>query len=826
MQLSTLASWPALALANTSTQRLFRRVESGPQGLTEAEADQRLAADGENRVAARDRKRLPAAVLAAVASPFVALLLGLDLIFWLLGDVRGGATVSVMVGISVALRAWQEHRSRHAVDALRGLVTTTATVRRRAGAGAPPTVREVPVTDLVVGDLVLLETGDRVPADLRLVRANHLRVDQSTLSGETLPVGKHLPDGTRTASVLDAGTLCFAGSTVTAGSATAVVIGTGANTWFGAVAAASSDRHASSSFDLGVRSVTSVLIRFMLVLVPIVLALKGFTTGNWPEAALFAVSVAVGLTPEMLPAVVTTNLAKGAVFMARRKVIVKRLGAIQDLGAMTVLCTDKTGTLTQDQIELADCFDIWGEPNDDVLAYAHLASRYSTVPNGEFDTGDAGVIDTEFDFVDELPFDADRRAATVILARADEHILISRGDQDAVLARCSHVRVDGHISPLTADLRAQAQDVARAHAEHGLRLLAIAAAVLSPAPSRGPTPSGLPPRRLRYTEDDERDLVFVGFAAFHDPAKESARTAIAELRAHGVAVKIVTGDNPLVAATICAQVGVEPGEIVLGSRIDTCDDEALRQLAARTTVFAKVTPTQKARIVRALRANDEVVGFLADGANDTIALREADVGISVDGAVGIARDAADIILLEKDLTVLGHGVLEGRRTLANTMKYVKASASSNFGNALSIVIASAFLPFLPMLPIQLLVQNLTYDLAQLALPWDRVDAEYLRRPRRWVAGDLTLFMLRLGPVSSVFDMATFAVLWWVFDAHQSLFQAGWFAEGLVSQILVVLVIRTSRLRGGARPSRPVLITFAVTVLFGLSVAVTPAAVLP
>jgi Mg2+-importing ATPase len=810
MQLSTLASWPALALANTSTQRLFRRVDGDPQGLTEAEADQRLASDGENRIGNRNRKRLPALVFAAVASPFVALLLGLGLIFWLLGDVRGGATVSVMVGISVALRAWQEHRSRHAVDALRGLVTTTATVRRRASAGAPPTVREVPVTDLVVGDLVLLETGDRVPADLRLVRANHLRADQSMLSGETLPVTKHTPDGSRTASILDAGALCFAGSTITAGSATAVVIGTGANTWFGAVASASSARHAPSSFDLGVRSVTSVLIRFMLVLVPIVLALKGFTTGDWLEAALFAVSVAVGLTPEMLPAVVTTNLAKGAAFMARRKVIVKRLGAIQDLGAMTVLCTDKTGTLTQDRTELADCFDIWGEPHDDVLAYAHLASRYSTVPNGEFDTGDAGAIDIDFTFVDELPFDADRRAATVILARADEHILISRGDPDAVLARCSHVRADGRIRPLAADLRAQAQDVAHAHAEHGLRLLAIAASVL-------------PPRRLRYTEDDECDLVFVGFAAFHDPAKESARTAIADLRAHGVAVKIVTGDNPLVAATICAQVGIEPGEIVLGSHVDTRDDDALRRLAARTTVFAKVTPTQKARIVRALRANDEVVGFLADGANDTIALREADVGISVDGAIDIARDAADIILLEKDLTVLGHGVLEGRRTLANTMKYVKASASSNFGNALSIVLASAFLPFLPMLPIQLLVQNLTYDLAQLALPWDRVDAEYLRRPRRWVAGDLTWFMLRLGPVSSMFDMATFAVLWWVFGAHQSLFQAGWFAEGLTSQILVVLVIRTFRLRGGARPSRPVLIVFALAVLFGLSIVFTPAA---
>lgn len=832
MQLPTLArsgppirditAWPALALANTSPQRLFRRVDSGPAGLTEHEASLRLLRDGDNRIAPRNSSHWPALLRAALASPFVALLLGLDLIFWLLGDVRGGVTVSVMVAISIGLRAWQEHRSRHAVDALRGLVTTTATVRRRAEQGAPPTVREVPVADLVVGDLVLLARGDRVPADLRLLRANHLRVDQSVLSGEAMPVVKDSPDGAHPVSALDAGALCFAGSTVVSGSASAVVIGTGADTWFGAVASAGTARHAPSSFDLGVRSVASVLIRFMLVLVPIVLAVKGFTTGNWIEAALFAVSVAVGLTPEMLPAVVTTNLAKGALFMARRKVIVKRLGAIQDLGAMTVLCTDKTGTLTQDRVELAGCLDIWGESHDDVLAYAHLAGRFSTVPDGQFDAAiEAEVdafqqvaVDAEFEFVDELPFDSDRRAASVILARDSEHVMITRGDPDVVLARCSHVRTDGRIQPFTPDLVAQARDVARAHAEHGLRLLAVAATVL-------------PARRFRYSEDDERDLVFAGFVSFLDPAKESAPAAIDELREHGVAVKIVTGDNPLVAARVCAQVGIEPGETVLGSRVDRCDDDALRVLAARTTVFAKVTPTQKARIVRALRAGGEVVGFLADGANDTIALRQADVGISVDAAVDIARDAADIILLEKDLTVLGHGVTEGRRTLANTMTYVKASASSNFGNALSIVLASAFLPFLPMLPIQLLVQNLTYDLAQLALPWDRVDAAHLRRPRRWVGRDLAAFMVLLGPVSSVFDLATWGVLWYVFGAsspaHQALFQAGWFAEGLASQILVVLVIRTHRLRGSAGPSRPVLITFAVAVLFGLSVALTPAA---
>ncbi|HEX3781945.1 MAG TPA: magnesium-translocating P-type ATPase [Pseudonocardiaceae bacterium] len=819
-----ISLWPTLALANARPPRLFRRVDGSPQGLTEQEASARLVRDGENRAAVRSPVRWPAMVRAAVASPFVALLLGLDLVFVLLGDLRGSLTVSVMVAISIALRGWQEHRSRHAVDALNGLVTTTATVRRRASAGSPPTVREVPVADLVVGDLVLLSPGDRVPADLRVLRASQLLLDQSMLSGETLPVAKHAPDFTASTdrrSALESGALCFAGTMVTSGSATAVVIATGADTYFGAVAAAGNRPHANSSFDTGVRSVTSVLIRFMLVMVPIVLAVNGFTTGDWLQAALFAVSVAVGLTPEMLPAVVTTNLAKGAVFMARRKVIVRRLGAIQDLGAMTVLCTDKTGTLTKDKVVLARCLDVWGEPDDDVLAYAHLASQFSTVPDGQFDAAinaeaDAFQLlaaDAEFELVDELPFDHDRRASTVILARnATEHLLITRGDPDAVVNRCTHIRVSGEIRPLAADLAEHARDVARTHAERGIRMLAVAAVTL-------------PARRGGYGPADESGLVFVGFASFLDPPKESAGAAIRDLADGGVAVKIVTGDNALVAARVCAQLGIETGRILLGTELDRLSDETLRSVAARTTVFAKVTPTQKARIVTALRAGREVVGFLGDGANDTIALRAADVGISVDAAVDIARDAADIILLEKDLTVLGHGVTEGRRTLANTMKYVKASASSNFGNALSIVLASAFLP---MLPIQLLVQNLTYDLAQLALPWDRVDADYLRGPRRWVAGDLARFMLLLGPVSSVFDLVTFAVLWWGFGAdspaHQALFQAGWFAEGLVSQILVVLVIRTQRVSPrGAGPSRLVLGVFGTAILSGLVVAFSPAA---
>lgn len=822
-----ISVWPALALADARPQRLFRRVDGSPQGLTEHEASQRLLRDGENRVVVRVPTRWPATVLAAVASPFVALLLGLDLVFLLLGDIRGGATVSVMVAISVALRGWQEHRSRHAVDGLRDLVTNTATVRRRACVDSPPTVREVPVADLVVGDLVLLAPGDRVPADLRVLRANHLMVDQSVLSGEALPVAKHapgvgIPSG-RTAA-LDAGSLCFAGTMVTAGSATAVVIGTGPNTYFGAVAVAGSAAHPNGSFDLNVRSVTSVLIRFMLVMVPIVLAVNGFTTGNWMQATLFAVSVAVGLTPEMLPAVVTTNLAKGAVFMARRKVIVKRLGAVADLGAMTVLCTDKTGTLTRDQVVLARCLDVWGEPDDDVLEYAYLASQFATVPDGQFDAAiNAKVdafqqvaVDAEFELVDELPFDNDRRASTVVLARdAGEHILITRGDPEAVLDRCTRIRVGGETRPLSPDLAEHARDVARGHAEQGMRMLAVAVTTL-------------PARHAGYRPADESGLVFVGFASFLDPPKESASTAIHDLTGRGVAVKLITGDNAVVTARVCAQLGIEAGRIVLGAEVDGLGDEALRAVARQTTVFAKVTPTQKARIVAALRADDQVVGFLGDGANDTIALRAADVGISVDAAVDIARDAADIILLEKDLTVLGHGVMEGRRSLTNTTKYVKASASSNFGNALSIVLASAFLPFLPMLPIQLLVQNLIYDVAQLALPWDRVDVDYLRRPRHWVAGDLARFMLLLGPVSSVFDMVTFAVLWWGFGAnspaHQALFQAGWFAEGLVSQILVVLVIRTQRvspLRSG--PSRLVLGVFGTAIGLGLGLAFSPVA---
>ncbi|KAA2252704.1 magnesium-translocating P-type ATPase [Solihabitans fulvus] len=798
-----------VALADVPPLWLFQQVAGSPKGLTEAEASRRLVSAGENDVDATPVPPWPAQLFAAAASPFVALLLVLAAVLAIVRDARGAAIVGVMVLLSVLLRFRQEYRSHRAAARLRALVTTTATVRRRATDGDAPTDREAPLEDLVPGDLVLLGPGDLVPADLRLLTANDLLVDQAPLSGETLPMRKHEPTGNGTpraadADPLDEPSLCLAGTMVVGGTATAVVVATGRGTYFGSLARTLSARRPDTTFDRGVRSVGWTLIRFMLVLTPVVLAINGLTRGDWFEAFLFAVSVAVGLTPEMLPVIVTTNLAKGAQFMSRRKVITKRLNAIQDLGAMDVLCTDKTGTLTENRIVLAQSLDAAGRFDDEALEYAYVHGLFQSTPASQLDEAvrdhldpaQAVVVEARFRHLAEIPFDHERRYSTVVVTMAkDAHLLIAKGDPDTVLTRCAHVRVDGEIAPLTDALRREALEVVKANNRHGMRVLAVAAKE-SPARLGG------------YRRADERDLVLVGFVSFLDPPKDSAGAALASLAEHGVTVKVVTGDNRLVAARVCREVGLEPGEVVSGPEIDRLDDAELAALARRTKVFAKVGPAQKARIVRALRAGGHTVGFLADGTNDAAALREADVGISVDSAVDIARHAADIILLEKDLTVLAHGVVEGRRTLGNTMKYVKITASSNFGNVLSVVAASAFLPFLPMLPSQLLAQNLIYDVAQLALPWDRVDAEYLRRPRRWSGGDLARFMVVFGPVSSLFDLATFAVLWWVLGANsvdqQALFQSGWFMEGLLSQALVVLVIRTRSvpfLRG--RPSWPV-----------------------
>lgn len=817
-----------LAMAPILT--VFQRLGGSPKGLTESEAEERLRGLGENRVAVPVDSGTGRRAAAAVSSPFVALLTGLGVVFVVVGDLRGAVTVGVMVGLSVALRFWQYTRSDRAVRALRSQVTTTATVRRRAGDGYPVLDREVPPDDLVPGDVVVLGPGDLVPADLRVVAVSGLVVDQSALSGEALPVSKRLPPlrekpwpgQTGQPDLVDTPSLCFAGTSVVGGTATAVVIATGAATYFGTVAAEVSGRRPESSFDRGVRTVGWTLIRFMLVMVPIVLVVNGTVTGDWAQAGMFAAAVAVGLTPEMLPVIVTTNLARGAMLLSRRKVIVKRLNAIQDLAAMDVLCVDKTGTVTEDRVVYSHSVDPGGRPDGEAAEYAYLAVHFQDRVLDRLDEAIVGqladddedlVTEALFTKAGEIGFDHVRRRATVIVRRSDEDILITKGDPDEILPRCTHAREAGGVVELDSSVRADAEDLVRAYAVHGMRILAVAA-------------RQTPARLDGYTEEDETGLVLVGFVGFVDPVRESAAPAVRDLKARGVAVKILTGDNGNVAAQVAAEVGVRVGDVVLGRQIDTADDADLRALVERTSVFAKVGPGHKARIVAALRDGGHAVGFVGDGVNDVTALRSADVGVAPDTATDAAKDAADLILLEKDLGVLARGVVEGRRTLGNTLKYVNITASSNFGNVLTVLVAGAFLPFLPILPVQLMVANLLYDAAQLALAWDRVDDGYLRSPRRWDARGLTRFMLVFGPLSSLFDLSTFAVLWWVFGTggDPATFQTGWFVESLVTQVFIMLVLRsrTSLIRG-SRPARPVLMAAGAAAITGLLLPMSPLA---
>ncbi|MFF1680824.1 magnesium-translocating P-type ATPase [Streptomyces sp. NPDC058256] len=806
-------------------------------GLKHSEAAARLEHHGRNTVARERAPRWFVQLAKAYANPFILVLVFLaGVMYWQDPADPGVVILSVMVGISWLLRFWQEYRSGRAADALKQLVTTTTAVLRRAGRGSAPTTFEVPMEQVVPGDLVKLAAGDLVPADLRLIASKDLMVGQAALSGESLPVAKADIRGddngqTATTDPVEAGNLCLMGTSVTSGTATGVVVATGAGTYFGSMAGSLVGERPQTNFDTGVRKVSFLLIRFMLVMVPVVFAVNGITKGDWDEAFLFAIAVAVGLTPEMLPMVVSANLARGAVAMSKRKVVVKRLNAIQNLGAMGVLCTDKTGTLTEDRIVLDRHLDVHGNEDSEVLEYGYLNSHFQTGLKNlmdqavidRVDEAEEVVVDARFSMVDEIPFDFARRRMSVVLNRNSlvggrgrpEHVLITKGAVEEVLALCTHMTDRGEHVELTDQLRWHVARIAEDNNRQGLRVLAVAT-----------RPIGTP--RDTYTVADEDGLTLVGFLAFLDPPKADAAIALQGLADKGIAVKVITGDNELVAARVCADVGLDVGEVVGGVHVDLLDDVELRELAARTTVFAKVNPVQKARIVRALQAEGHTVGFLGDGINDAAALRDADVGISVDTAVDIAKESADIILLEKDLTVLEQGVVQGRTTFGNTIKYIKMTASSNFGNVFSVLVASAFIPFQPMLAIHLLVQNLVYDIAQLATPWDRMDEEYLRKPRNWDAKGIGRFMVTIGPISSIFDISMFLIMWNVFSAndaaHQALFQSGWFIEGLLSQTLIVHMIRTRKIPFiQSRASWPVMVTTVLAVLTGLFLPFSPLA---
>jgi Mg2+-importing ATPase len=789
----------AAAFAWQEEPALFGALDTSQAGLDKEQIEDRLDRDGENQAVHEKPPHWAWQLAYTFWNPFIIVLLVLAVVqLFTSDDFTGPIIIAVMVGISVALGFTQEFRSSRAAEKLKAMVRNTATVTRRASDGHSERL-EVPVIELVAGDIVHLSAGDMVPADLRLLSAKDLFISQAILTGESIPVEKaapaHAPDRDAAREALELPTICWMGTNVVSGSASGVVVATGPRSYLGSLAHTLTGGRVETGFDRGVKSVSWLLIRFMAVMVPIVFLIQGFGKGNWLEAFLFSISVAVGLTPEMLPLIVTANLAKGALAMSRRKVVVKQLNAIQNFGAMDVLCTDKTGTLTLDRIVLEQHLDLDGEESDDALEYGYLNSHFQTGLKNLMDKAVLSHRDLEasvarWRVVDEIPFDFQRRRMSVVLAPVDDasgsagELLICKGAVEEMVSICAYAREGGRDVPLTDDRRDAIRAMTHDLNEDGLRVL-IVAVRSQPAPGRA------------YGVADEQGLTAIGCLAFLDPPKDTAHTAIAALHQHGVGVKVITGDNEAVTRKICREVGLDVEHSVLGRDIEHLDDGALDELVAHTTVFAKMSPLQKARVVTSLQRQGRTVGFLGDGINDAPALRQADVGISVDTATDIAKESADIILLEKNLMVLEEGVLEGRVTFGNIIKYIKMTASSNFGNVLSMLVASIFLPFLPMLPLQILVLNLLYDLSQLSIPFDRMDEEYVRKPRKWDAGDIGRFMFRIGPTSSIFDITTFALLWFWFGAnapaHQAFFQSGWFVESLITQTLVVHMIRTRRI---------------------------------
>ena len=808
-----------LELARCDETTALARLESSAQGLSEAVVAARLITSGPNQVARTRRRSKPLLLLDNVRNPLIILLVVLSLVSYLTGDLRAAVVVLVMVMLGVVLRFVQEMRADDAAARLQAMVSSTATVLRGG------VEQEIELSGLVPGDVIRLGAGDMVPADVRLLAAKDLFLNQSALTGEAMPAEKHAgPAPSAVDAPLELPNLCFLGSNVESGTGSAVVVHTGERTFFGALAASIGGERQLTSFDKGVNGFTWLMIRFIAVMVPTVLVINGLSRGNWVEAFLFAVAVAVGLTPEMLPMIVTVNLSKGALAMAREQVIVKRLNSIQNLGAMDVLCTDKTGTLTEGKIVLERHVDVRGHESDRVLHFGYLNSYHHTGLKNLMDEAILGHEELEerlrakeqYRKIDEIPFDFVRRRMSVIVEdTSGTNTLICKGAVEEVLGLCHEAEIGGTIAALTAEDIAAGLAVVHELNARGFRVLALAYKEMPGAPDE-PV----------YAVKDESALTLLGFLAFLDPPKASAGEALTRLSAQRVAVKVLTGDNETTTQYICRQVGMPGERVLLGAAIEGMSEEALAEAAETTNIFAKLAPAHKERIIHALQRKGHVVGFLGDGINDAPALRAADVGISVDSAVDIAKEASDIVLLETSLLVLEKGVVEGRRVFGNVVKYIKIAASSSFGNMLSVVGASAFLPFLPMLPIQVLINNLLYDFSQTAIPSDRVDPEWLSRPRQWTIDDIRRFILFIGPLSSIFDYLTFWMMLAVFHArgNPALFHTGWFIESLFTQTLIIHVIRTNKIPFlQSRASWPLMVASIVIPAIGMWLTVSPVA---
>lgn len=830
-----------LNASRAQTNDLLKQFDTHLTGLTEEQAYTQQMTVGLNEVTHEKPLTWWQHLWYCYRNPFNILLSLLALIAFFTDDLTGSTIISVMVILSTLLRYWQEAKSNQAADALKAMVSNTATVLRhqvsaedlelmheRYGIDTKNQTThqfEIPIQYLVPGDVILLSAGDMIPADCRILSAKDLFVSQAAMTGESMPVEKFpLQKNLEETSALELDNIVFMGTNIVSGSAQAVVLSTGIQTYFGALAhrVTATDR-STTAFQMGVNKVSWLLIRFMLVMAPVVLFINGFTKGDWAEAFLFALSVAVGLTPEMLPMIVTSTLAKGAVFLSKKKVIVKRLDAIQNFGAMDVLCTDKTGTLTQDKIFLSQHIDVQGEKSDFVLMQAFLNSYYQTGLKNLLDVAVLEAVDEQIKIqklrykkLDEVPFDFDRRRMSVVVKTPQQKArMITKGAVEEMLKVCRYVKLNGKVEPLTKQREVAIEALTQRYNRDGLRVVAVAYREFKNY-------------QENYSVVDESDLILIGYITFLDPPKESAKEAVQSLHAHGVTVKVLTGDNEFVTQKVCREIGLNYDQVLLGGVIETLTDQQLKRAVEQYHIFAKLSPVHKERIVEQLKANGHVVGFLGDGINDAAAIRAADIGISVDTAVDIAKESADLILLEKSLMVLEKGVIEGRRTFANMLKYIKMTASSNFGNVFSVLIASAFIPFLPMLPIHLLIQNLLYDVSQIVIPFDNVDEELIAKPQRWQPEEVGRFMVVFGPISSIFDMITFGLMWFVFSAntpeHQTLFQSGWFVVGLLTQTLIVHMIRTAQIPFiQSRAATPLLIMTAVIMCIGIFLPMGPLA---
>ena len=823
-----------LWIAAMEEAEIYEVLNTSPEGISGAQTEKLRERYGENRITRGKKLSLAGRLKSAFVNPFSLILCALALVslftevIWAKPGEKNPASVVIIAGmvlVSGVLRLVQETRSGNAAARLSGMLRTTACVERLESGR-----QELPLEELVVGDVVHLAAGDMIPADLRILEAKDLFVSQSALTGESEPVEKTgLPDS-REVPALQKRCLAFTGSSVVSGSARGVVAAVGDGTVLGSMAGRLVEKRTETSFEKGMNSVSWLLVRLMLFMVPVVLLLNGFVKGNWLHAVLFAISIAIGLTPEMLPVIVTACLARGAVSMSRHQVIVKELNAIQNLGSMDVLCTDKTGTLTQDKIVLERHLNVDGKEDDRILRHAFLNSWHQTGLRNLLDRAviertqalmdgnpELENLEKAYTKVDEIPFDFERRRMSVVVEdRSGKRQMITKGAAEEMLQVCAYTERQGRVVPLTEKMREQVLKSVSMLNEKGLRVLGL-------AQRTNPSPAGV------FSVEDEREMVLIGYLAFLDLPKPTTAGAVEALQSHGVDVKVLTGDNEKVARCICDMVGIPSGQMLLGEELEKMTDQELRIRAEEASIFAKLSPEQKARVVEALRENGHSVGYLGDGINDSAAMKASDVGISVDNAVDIAKECAQVILLKKDLLVLEEGVLEGRRVYANMMKYIRLTAASNFGNMFSVLAASVFLPFLPMEALQILLLNMVYDLACTALPWDQVDGEELRRPAVWDAGSVEKFMFRTGPVSSVFDILTELLLYFVVcpaacgggyrlldpagrAAFAALFQTGWFVESMWTQTLVIHVVRTGKIPFlQSRASAPVLASTLLSV---------------